>query len=119
VAALVGRGTEQAELNGTWQAARGGQARVVGLAGPAGIGKTALVSTFLRDAAPQRRVWVSGVPEVDAGFGPGDANTQLVKVVYDEKTRAVLAAEAEVSAHPPDEATQRAIRAGGGLVVFR
>jgi ATP/maltotriose-dependent transcriptional regulator MalT len=63
VAALVGRGTEQAELNGTWQAARGGQARVVGLAGPAGIGKTALVSTFLRDAAPRRRVWVSGVPE--------------------------------------------------------
>jgi hypothetical protein len=64
---------------------------------------------------------VAGRPyhEVDAGFGPGDANTQLVKVVYDEKTRAVLAAEAEVSAHPPDEATRRAIRAGGGLVVFR
>jgi hypothetical protein len=55
----------------------------------------------------------------DAGFGPGDASTQLVKVIYDEKTRAVLAAEAEVSARPPDEATQRAIRAGGGLVVFR
>src|SRR5207249_6949617 len=56
---------------------------------------------------------VAGQPyhEVDAGFGPGDANTQLVKVVYDEKTRAVLAAEAEVSAHPPDEATRRAIRA--------
>ena len=82
--ALVGRGTEQAELTSTWQAARGGQARVVGLTGPAGIGKTA-----------------------------------LVKVIYDEKTRAVLAAEAEVSAHPPDEATQRAIRAGSGLVVFR
>jgi len=40
-------------------------------------------------------------------------------VIYDEKTRAVLAAEAEVSANPPDEATQRAIRSGGGLVVFR
>ena len=64
---------------------------------------------------------VAGQPyhEVDAGFGPGDANTQLVKVIYDEKTRAVLAAEAEVSANPPDEATQRAIRSGGGLVVFR
>jgi hypothetical protein len=64
---------------------------------------------------------VAGRPyhEVDAGFGPGDANTQLVKVIYDEKTRAVLAAEAEVSAQPPDEATLRAIRAGGGLVVFR
>ena len=52
--ALVGRGTEQAELTSTWQAARGGQARVVGLAGPAGIGKTALVGQFLRDAAPAR-----------------------------------------------------------------
>ena len=61
--ALVGRGTEQAELTSTWQAARGGQARVVGLAGPAGIGKTALVGQFLRDAAPARPVWVSGAPE--------------------------------------------------------
>jgi DNA-binding CsgD family transcriptional regulator len=61
--ALVGRGTEQAELTSTWQAARGGQARVVGLAGPAGIGKTALVAQFLRDAAPRRPVWVSGAPE--------------------------------------------------------
>ena len=61
--ALVGRGTEQAELTSTWQAARGGQARVIGLAGPAGIGKTALVGQFLRDAAPARAVWVSGAPE--------------------------------------------------------
>lgn len=64
---------------------------------------------------------VAGQPfhEVDAGFAPGDANTQLVKVVYDEKTKVVLAAEAEVSASPPDEATRRAIRAGSGLVIFR
>ena len=34
-AALVGRGAEQAEPNGTWQAAHGGRARVVGLAGSA------------------------------------------------------------------------------------
>src|SRR5690242_16454361 len=61
--ALVGRGAERAELNRGWQAARGGEARVIGLAGPAGIGKTALVSTFLLDAAPRRRVWVSGAPE--------------------------------------------------------
>ena len=63
MAALVGRGTEQAELNGTWQAARGGEARVIGLAGSAGIGKTALVSKFVRDAAPRRQVWLSGAPE--------------------------------------------------------
>ncbi|SRR6266568_1957872 len=61
-AALVGRGAEQAELDGYWQAARGGDARVVGLAGSAGIGKTALVSRFVQDAAP-RRVWMSGAPE--------------------------------------------------------
>ena len=61
--ALVGRGAEQAELNGIWQSARGGEARVIGLAGSSGIGKTALVATFLRDADPRRRVWVSGAPE--------------------------------------------------------
>ncbi len=66
-----------------------------------------------------RRMAGRSYHEVDAGFGPGEASTQLVKVVYDEKTGAVLAAEAEASANPPDEATQRAIRAGGGLVVFR
>jgi hypothetical protein len=32
-AALVGRGAKRAELTGTWQAARGGRARVIGLAG--------------------------------------------------------------------------------------
>ena len=57
--------------------------------------------------------------EVDAGFGPGDADTQLVKVVYHEKTKACSRPRREVSAYPPDEATQRAIRAGSGLVVFR
>ncbi len=57
--------------------------------------------------------------EVDIGSsGPSDVNTRLVKVIYDEKTKAVLAAEAEESRNPPDEATRRAIRAGGGLVVF-
>ncbi len=66
-----------------------------------------------------RRAAGQAYHEVDAGFGPGDANTQLVKVVYDEKTKAVLAAEAEESPRPPDEATQRAVRAGGGLVLFR
>lgn len=57
--------------------------------------------------------------EVDVGFGPDGLNTQLVKVIYDERTKAVLAAEAEQSRNPPDEATRRAIKAGGGLVVFR
>ena len=56
---------------------------------------------------------------IDIGCGPADVNTQLIKVIYDEKTKAVLAAEAEESGNPPDEATRRAIRAGGGLVVFR
>ena len=61
--ALVGRGAEQAELNSTWQSARGGEARIIGLAGSSGIGKTALVSEFLRAAGPRRQVWVSGAPE--------------------------------------------------------
>lgn len=62
-AALVGRGAELAELSALWQAARGGQARVMGLAGGSGIGKTALVSRFLRDAGSRRQVWASGAPE--------------------------------------------------------
>jgi DNA-binding CsgD family transcriptional regulator len=60
---LVGRGAELAELTGAWQSARGGEARVMGLAGSAGIGKTALVSAFLRDAGSRRRIWASGAPE--------------------------------------------------------
>ena len=43
--------------------ARGGDARVLGLAGGAGIGKTALVSAFLWRAGPRRRIWASGAPE--------------------------------------------------------
>ena len=62
-AALVGRSAELTELSGIWQAARGGDARVIGLAGGSGIGKTALISGFLRDARPRRLVWVSGAPE--------------------------------------------------------
>jgi len=62
-AALVGRSAEQEALNGTWQSARGGDARVMGVAGSSGAGKTALVSKFLRDAGPRRQVWVSGAPE--------------------------------------------------------
>jgi hypothetical protein len=61
---LVGRGAEQAELNGSWQAARGGESRVIGLAGAAGIGKTALVSR---------------VPEGGGGTrgGPGGMNWRV------------------------------------------
>jgi hypothetical protein len=57
--------------------------------------------------------------EVDIGSCPAAMNTRLVKVIYDERTKEVLAAEAEESRNPPDEATRRAIRAGSGLVVFR
>jgi DNA-binding CsgD family transcriptional regulator len=60
---FVGRGAEQAELRRMWEAVRQGRGRVVGVVGDSGMGKTALVEWFLRDAHPQRRVWVSGARE--------------------------------------------------------
>jgi len=57
--------------------------------------------------------------EVNIGFSNPNANTQIVKAVYDEQTGEVLAAEAEESRNAPDQETRRAIAAGNGMVVFR
>lgn len=93
-AALVGRSAELTELTGIWQAARGGKARVMGLAGGSGIGKTALVSGFLRDARPRRQVWVSGAPE----------ERTLSWGVLGQVASALVAGQAPVWADPDPEA---------------
>ncbi len=46
-AALVGRDAALAALGRAWQAARGGERRVVFVSGDAGVGKTALASAFV------------------------------------------------------------------------
>jgi DNA-binding CsgD family transcriptional regulator len=81
---FVGRGPERAELQRLWEAVRQGRGRVAGVAGDSGMGKTALVEWFVREASPQRRIWVSGARDehtlswgvlaqvVDALTGPAD-----------------------------------------------
>lgn len=57
---FVGRAAELEFLTRAWQAGRGGAARVIGIEGAAGIGKTALVQRFRDQVAPARCVWASG-----------------------------------------------------------
>ncbi|GAA3818816.1 LuxR family transcriptional regulator [Sphaerisporangium flaviroseum] len=57
---FVGRERELARLREAWEAATRGEARVVGVAGDPGIGKTTLVRHFLRGADPKTVVWASG-----------------------------------------------------------
>lgn len=80
----MGRGAERAELQRPWEAVRQGRGRVAGVAGDSGLGKTALVEWFVREAGPRRRIWVSGARDehtlswgvlaqvVEALTGPAD-----------------------------------------------
>ncbi|MEX2399842.1 MAG: protein kinase [Rhodothermales bacterium] len=54
---LVGRDTEMAMLRQRWKQAQSGQGSVVLIAGEAGLGKSRLVDTFVRDVATDRRAW--------------------------------------------------------------
>lgn len=60
---FVGRDPELARLRQAWQEVTDGEARVVGLEGDSGVGKTALVRRFLEEARPARVIWVSGDEE--------------------------------------------------------
>ncbi len=60
---FVGRQGEVARLRRAWDAARSGEARIVGVEGAPGIGKTALVRHFLAAADPVTLVRVSGDEE--------------------------------------------------------
>jgi DNA-binding CsgD family transcriptional regulator len=57
---FVGRDAERTALRRLWDSVRQGRARVVGLVGDSGMGKTALVEWLVREANPERQVWVSG-----------------------------------------------------------
>src|ERR1700730_4236158 len=57
---FVGREDELACLHSVWETVRGGAARVVGIEGDPGIGKTLLVRRFLAAAGPAAVVWASG-----------------------------------------------------------
>ena len=60
---LVGRQAELAELRRAWEAAQHDRSRVIVLVGGSGIGKTALVGHFLRDADRARQVWIRGAED--------------------------------------------------------
>ncbi|HLN65887.1 MAG TPA: AAA family ATPase [Streptosporangiaceae bacterium] len=60
---FVGRQAELAELRRAWEAAQHDRSRVIVLVGGSGIGKTALVGHFLRDADPARQVWIRGAQD--------------------------------------------------------
>lgn len=57
---FVARHRELSLLQQAWEAARRGEARVVGVAGVAGIGKTALIRRFVETTPPTTLLWVSG-----------------------------------------------------------
>jgi ATP/maltotriose-dependent transcriptional regulator MalT len=75
---FVGRTTELAELNRQFALAAGGQGRAVLLAGPAGIGKTAMIRRAMSGWTPRARaVLASGDPEEAAM--PGGLLSQLTR----------------------------------------
>ncbi|MEH1126615.1 ATP-binding protein [Micromonospora sp. CPCC 206061] len=66
----MARHGELSLLQQAWEAARRGEARIVGVAGVAGIGKTALVRRFVETTRPTTLLWVSGdEAETDLSWG--------------------------------------------------
>ncbi len=78
---LVGRAGELALLRESWMAARDGRPWVVVVEGEPGIGKTALLRQFVREAGAVSVVWVSGeVSESGLEFGVAKQLLDLLPV---------------------------------------
>ena len=96
-AGFVGREGELAVLQRVWDEVRGGDVRVVGVEGVAGVGKTALVRRFLRRAGAANVRWASGdEEEVELPWGmlsqimpatPVDGSASPVLVAHSLATR--------------------------------
>jgi DNA-binding NarL/FixJ family response regulator len=85
-AGLVGRERELASLGRAWEAARGGQARIVGVDGDPAIGKTALLRRFVTVADPPALVWVSG--DEDEAALPWGVLSQIARAMPGSRTAA-------------------------------
>ncbi|GAA1007341.1 hypothetical protein Aple_018010 [Acrocarpospora pleiomorpha] len=67
---FVGRERELAVLSQAWESAQHNETRIISIDGDPGIGKTALVRRFLREAKPESLVWASGdEAEIDLPWG--------------------------------------------------
>lgn len=67
---IVGRERELGRMRAALAAARAGRSRIVLVEGDAGMGKTALLRSTLRDAGDPRTLWVSGAQaETTLAFG--------------------------------------------------
>jgi DNA-binding winged helix-turn-helix (wHTH) protein len=77
---FVGRDAALAQLAQWWSAARQGARRVAVNAGEAGIGKTALVDTFLAQVATTEDVWIGHGQCLDH-YGVGEAYLPILEAV--------------------------------------
>ncbi len=69
---IVGREAELEQLHGWLEQARGGERQIVFVTGEPGIGKTAVVDTFLADAAAAGGLWLGHGQCIDH-YGAGEA----------------------------------------------
>ena len=69
---MLGRDDNLAQLNGWLQRALAGQRQTVFVTGEAGIGKTTLVESFLRDVGPKREILI-GRGQCLEQYGAGEA----------------------------------------------
>jgi hypothetical protein len=77
---FVGRDAPLAQLAQWWSMARQGTRQVVAIAGEAGIGKTALVNTFMSQVAATEDVWVGHGQCLDH-YGAGEAYLPLLEAL--------------------------------------
>jgi predicted ATPase/DNA-binding winged helix-turn-helix (wHTH) protein len=77
---FVGRDTALAQLAQWWTMARQGTRQVVVIAGEAGIGKTALVNTFVAQVAATEDVWVGHGQCLDH-YGAGEAYLPILEAL--------------------------------------
>ena len=77
---FVGRDAALAQLAQWWTMARQGTRQVVAIAGEAGIGKTALVNTFVAQVAATEDVWVGHGQCLDH-YGAGEAYLPILEAL--------------------------------------
>jgi ATP/maltotriose-dependent transcriptional regulator MalT len=132
---FVGRRAELDRLREAWDAVRAGAARIVGVEGDPGIGRTALVRRFVASTDPSLLVWVSGdqdetglpwgvlsqlaraIPAIAPANGTWDAQADpvlvgqsLARELHDSKATILVVDDAHWADHPSLTAIRLAAR---------